>query len=156
DERVPQHYKMRRLLPLLIATSCFGQFPYSGTTWPVVSPLVTDTEWSIRVVSNGGAKPSQSSITAEYNFLVRLTNDGIRSKIIYANIPASDSLAAALTPQLYNSSDNFASTANYSANNGGFVLADVSVNGITGNGTSKYFKTGTSVTNFTTTAGSIA
>lgn len=123
----------------------------------VVSPNgVFDTEWSLRVVSNGGVRPSQATITASYNFLVGLTNDSIDSKIFYINFIAPDSLAAALTPLIYNSADNYHLTANYPASNAGsFVLGDLTVNGLKGDKTAKYFKSGTSCTNFTTTSSGI-
>lgn len=127
----------------------------SGIAWHNTTSIF-DTEWSLRVVSNGGARPSQATITASYNFLVGLTNDSLDSKIFYINFIAPDSLAAALTPLIYNSADNYHTSANYPADNAGsFVVGDLTVNGLKGDKTAKYFKSGTSCTNFTTTSSGI-
>ncbi len=126
------------LLLLLSCLSVSAQSPLttgSGIDWtkPSAGPLVTD--WSTRVVANGGATPSQATITAEYNFLVGLTNDSLNNLIYTCNFFAPDSLIASLTPLLVGGgSDPWA--------NNNFVVGDLTVNGLKGNGTTKYLGIG--------------
>lgn len=98
--------------------------------------------WSNNVVANGGANPSSASVAALNVFGAGLNNDQLLNSSLGAfpsisciNAIAPDSLIAATTPQIYfNGSQPWV--------NHNFVSGDLTVNGLTGNGTSKYLDTG--------------
>jgi hypothetical protein len=92
------------------------------------------TAWSAQVVTNGGAAPSASSVSAVSDFFYGLDADSITYSggspdLVFYNAFAPDSLIAAMTPQVN------ASVTQWTNRN--FVLADLTVNGLKGNGTTK-------------------
>lgn len=92
-------------------------------------------DWARRVQNNGGARPSQATINAAGVFWNALETAGIRSKMKALNFIAPDSLIAAITPFIKGPGlDPWTNTA--------FVAGDLSVNGLAGNGSSKYLDTG--------------
>lgn len=96
-------------------------------------PLATD--WVRRVVLNGGATPSNNTVMAVSKFCFSLDADSLTSLMIAVNVIAPDSLIAARTPLIKNNgSDPWANT--------GFVGGDLTVNGIAGDGASKFLDTG--------------
>lgn len=92
--------------------------------------------WSFRVQLNGGAVPSNSTLNALDTFVTTLKGAGVWTKIICCNIVAPDSLIAVITPFVVGS------PANDPWTNHNFVLADLSVNGLVGNGSTKWLDTG--------------
>jgi hypothetical protein len=114
-------------------TDSLGQITNSSACVP--TGVNAGAAWSARVQTNGGAAPSGGSITAVNDFVVGLSIDGIDSLVINANAFAPDSLIAAITPCIVNSGNTL--WANHS-----FVLADLSVNGLKGDGSTKYLGTG--------------
>lgn len=105
------------------------------TAWLNANIHATASDWSARVVTNGGAAPSSNTVTAVSNFCGALDSAGIANLMVAANIFAPDSLIAALTP-LYKVYGNDPWT------NTNFVVDDLSIQGLRGDGSSKYLDTG--------------
>lgn len=104
-------------------------------------PDPTDAEevaidWAARVVVNGGAMPSQNSIDAAQAFWQTMIDEGLYTKIKALNFYAPDSLTAAITPFIVGTGND------PWTNNGPFVGGDLTVDGLTGNGSTKYLSTG--------------
>lgn len=118
---------------------CKNTGPTCGGFSPVslVNGVVAD--WASRVVTNGGAFPSSSTLTALNNFVSTLVTNGLDTLMSYVLPFPPDSLIAATTP-LYKT--GFSSAVNDPATNHNFVAGDVSVNGLNGNGSTKYLDTG--------------
>jgi hypothetical protein len=91
--------------------------------------------WSAQVVTNGGAAPSAGTITALKTFLAGLQTDGILSSIRGMCCFVPDNLIAATTPLI-------PGDGNVLWTNHNFVSGDLSVNGLLGNGSTKYLETG--------------
>lgn len=107
-----------------------------GPFSPVVSILGSITDWAKRVVTNGGALPSQSTINAMQTFYNTLVSQGLKASMLEVCCFVPDNLIACITPLIKTSgSDPW-------TNHGPFVAGDVSVNGLTGNGSTKYLDTG--------------
>lgn len=108
--------------------------------------------WGRRVVANGGAAPAAATISACGAFLTGLMADGlaVAKRICVANVLAPDNLTAALTPLVPG-----AGADPWGNNN--FVSGDLTVNGLKGNGSSKYLNTGINpnATFATTTSGGL-
>jgi hypothetical protein len=98
-------------------------------------PPTMAQKWALQVMLNGGAAPSQSTITALDMFWNGLQMDGLDTKIIVLNAFVPDSLIAAITPFVVGVGINPWTNHN-------FVAGDLTVNGLTGNGTNKYLETG--------------
>ena len=93
------------------------------------------TDWAKRVVTNGGAIPSDSSISALNTFEQTLMSTVTVAQLKAMNVCAPDSLIAAITPfYVGGGSDPWT--------NNGVLAADVSVDGIQFDGISKYLNTG--------------
>lgn len=93
------------------------------------------SDWAKRVVINGGAKPSDNSINASAAFINSLTSAGILTKMVAVNMLAPDSLIASITPLLVGGgNDPWTNTA--------FVAGDLTVNGLKGDGATKWLATG--------------
>lgn len=108
----------------------------SGTTTgsPPISPVVTD--WSNRVVANGGAQPSNATILAVDAFYKGLQADGIDGLMIAVNVCAPDNLIAAITPLIK-------VAGNDPWTNHNFVAACVSTAGLRATGgANMYLQTG--------------
>src|ERR1035437_631247 len=103
------------------------------TSSPTIDPLVTS--WTYRVVNNGGAAPSNNTNTALSIFMRSLYDTDIYKKMIVVNPLVPDSLIASLTPLILVNGNSLWT-------NNSFVSGDLTVNGLTGNGTTKYLKTG--------------
>lgn len=108
---------------------------YPGNWAPAVAHSQLATAWSSRVVTNGGAAPSDSTLSAIDTFSGSLVTAGISTKMLHVNIFAPDNLNAALTPLIVGG----ASSSWYNVN---FVGADLSSNGLKGNASNKYVRTG--------------
>jgi len=96
----------------------------------------TATAWAARVVTNGGAAPSSPTIAALSDFAYALDAAGLTSKLKCVNCIVPDSLIAALTPLLVTSGGS----ALWAGHN--FVSGDLTVNGLAGDGSTKYAETG--------------
>ena len=108
--------------------------PLQASISPVVQHSLV-TAWQARVTSNGGAAPSVTTTNALNRFCASLDTFGLTSSIIALNPFVPDNLIAACTPLIQN-----AGNALWTNNN--FVLADLTVNGLIGNGSTKYLNTG--------------
>jgi hypothetical protein len=97
-----------------------------------VLPL-TVTDWALRVVANGGAMPSDDTIRAMDTFRTGIIADGLSNQMVSVCVFVPDSLTAALTPIFdvygYKMWTNF-----------NFVSGDLTINGLKGNGTTKYLQ----------------
>jgi hypothetical protein len=94
------------------------------------------TMWSARVVANGGAAPGSTSLTAAETFYKTLVSSGLINKINCCNFFSSDNLTAARTAFIRGiASDPW-------ANSGSFVVGDLTVDGLKGDGVGKYLNTG--------------
>lgn len=105
----------------------------SAGSW-ITSVGTTGSLWADRVVANGGARPSQTTIDIADNFILSCSIFGFQSKLRMVNIFAPDNLIACCTPLFSNEG-----TAAWTNNN--FLDGDLSVNGLTGNGSTKYLQT---------------
>lgn len=92
-------------------------------------------DWVNRVVLNGGAIPSASTQIALSTFYNGLVSTGLISKMKVIAPIVPDSLTAALTP--FWNRGGFDPWINHN-----FVIGDLTVNGLIGNGSSKYLETG--------------
>lgn len=108
-----------------------------------ISPQVTS--WNARVIANGGASTSTNTQLALTIFLHSLTNSGLNTKMLTMNAIVPDNLTAALTPLIVGSSTD-------PWGNHNFVSGDLTVNGLVGNGTTKYATTGVAGDVFVTSA----
>lgn len=118
------------------ANGCGSYSPVAFMNWRV-------PDWVRRVGVNGGATPSANTILAASTFVNSLVTFGLDSMIYVANFFAADNLIAALTP-LYKNGGSDPWT------NHNFVLADLTVNGLVGDGATKYLDTGITQGAFTT------
>ena len=99
------------------------------------STLSQGNQWANQVVTNGGARPSAGTISAADTFWNSIKSAGLDSLMISVNIIAPDNLIAATTPL-------YSTTGNNPWTNNNFVDGDLSVNGLIGNGSSKWLDTG--------------
>lgn len=99
----------------------------------VFDPVVTD--WSNRVQANGGAVPSNNTLLALNTFVGTLKGAGVWTKIATCNFYAPDSLIAAITPLVVGIGVDPWTNHN-------FVAGDLTVNGLIGDGSTKYLETG--------------
>lgn len=95
-------------------------------------------DWALRVVANGGAAPSGGTVTALKTFMAGLATDAIDNKILSCNCFVPDSLTAAITPLI----SALVGAFNDPWTNTNFVGGDLTVNGLTGNGSNKWLNTG--------------
>ena len=101
------------------------------------------TAWANRVVTNGGLIPSTNTQVALTTFYKSLVDNNLFNKMMSVNCFVPDNLIAAITPLIgvgYNPWTNV-----------NFVSGDLSVNGLIGNGSSKYLNTGLATNLFTYT-----
>ena len=131
---------------ILCSSFCIGQVPapvgFYGN--PIhIAPVSMGTNWALRVVANGGAQPSNSTIAALDTFYDTLVASNIAAKMKSVNCYASDSLTACLTPLIVGSGyDPWRNT--------NFVDGDLDTNGLAGNGTTKFLDPGFSPPGFST------
>ena len=93
------------------------------------------SDWAARVVTNGGAAPSAGTKTALAGFYDAIDTAGILSKMLAVNCVVPDNLIAATTPLIkVLGSDPWA--------NHNFLVGDLTMNGLVGNGSTKYMDTG--------------
>lgn len=127
----------RRQFLKCAATGLF--LPAMGGIGQTVSPsLRMSTEvldYAARVATNGGAALSANTLAALDRFTKALYQAGIRSAMRAVLTVVPDNLTAAITPFIKNTGND------PWTNTGGFVGADLTVNGLIGNG-AKYLKTG--------------
>lgn len=91
--------------------------------------------WAKQVVANGGAKPSNATISAMDTFYTALQSNNLLGKMISVVCFVPDNLIAATTP--------FIRTAgNTPWINHSFVAGDLNINGLKGDGATKYLDTG--------------
>lgn len=96
--------------------------------------------WSNRVQVNGGAAPSMPTTTSLDVFVNSLKACAIDSLMISVNCFVPDSLIAALTPLYVFGNDPWT--------NHNFVAGDLTLNGLIGDGATKYLDTGMVPANF--------
>jgi hypothetical protein len=118
--------KLTIFLGLLLGVSALAFTPYLPFFGPSGGPVVTD--WSTRVVANGGALPSQTSIIAMETLRSSLVTQGLTNKIYSLCIFVPDSVIAASTPLIKNKGAD-------PWTNNGFVSGDLSIQGLKGDGT---------------------
>ncbi len=121
------------LLVFLTGLSCLAITPYL-TFLGVNRPLVI-TDWALRVVANGGAMPSQSTIISMETFRLGVIAAGISNKLYDCCIFVPDSLIAATTPIFRSKGSDPWSISN-------FVSGDLTIEGLKGDGTTKVLNTG--------------
>jgi hypothetical protein len=106
----------------------------SAVTAPL-NPLATD--WSTRVVANGGAVPSGATVLAISDFSDALDAASLTSKMTAVNCFAPDSIIAALTPLIVGPGND-----PWINHNNEFNAGDLTVNGLVGDGATKWLLTG--------------
>jgi hypothetical protein len=105
--------------------------------------------WIKAVITNGGAAVAQATCLAMNTFAIALVNAGIDTMMQSVNCYVPDNLTAALTP-LYKTQGSDPWT------NVNFIAGDLTVNGLTGNATTKVLDSGVvSTTAWQNTAGNI-
>lgn len=93
------------------------------------------TNWAQQVFLNSGSYPSSSTISAVSTYYNGLVSDLIEQKMLAVSVCATDSVSAYCTPFI-----NRKGTTNLWENHN-FVAGDLGVNGLHGNGTTKYIDT---------------
>jgi hypothetical protein len=112
-----------------------GRRRYFLGDYPGSAVHPTAASWTTRVVANGGALPSNATVSAVSTFCYNLAGHGLLALMQEVNVVAADSLIAAITPLIVtHGSDPWT--------NHNFVLADLTVNGMVGNGSTKYLDSG--------------
>lgn len=94
-------------------------------------------DWLNRIAAAGGAQPSQATISAVDTFLNTLVNNSLDSLFIALAVFVQDNVIAAITPVVRNGGP--ASWTNH-----GFVIGDLTVQGLKGDGAAKFLDTGCS------------
>jgi len=97
------------------------------------NPIVND--WANRVVANGGAAPSAATLNALNTFCNTLDAQGLTPLMMDVCPFVPDNLIAAITPLIRSHGLDPWTNSN-------FVLADLTVNGLIGNGTTKRLDVG--------------
>jgi len=117
------------------------RFGVGDTSLPAYNNVVVG--WKNRVVAGGGDVPSISTLNVLNTFYNGLLNAGIASLMVNVNCFVPDNLQAALTP-LIAVSGNGSPTGTNVNNwiNTNFVAGDLSTNGLKGNASNKYLKSG--------------
>jgi hypothetical protein len=128
-------------LLLLLQASCLAQVvggfdpPCIVSTAAPYGPVTTG--WEARVIANGGADPSAGTLSSVDTYWNGLVTDSVDTNIAVLGIYVPDNLIATITPLVKgNGSDPWG--------NNNFVSGDLTVNGLTGNGSTKYLNTGLS------------
>jgi len=117
---------------LLLPALAFGQ-AFTMNDIPFMAQQGTD--WERRVVANGGARPSAVSINCMETLRTTLIAQGITNKIYSLCVFVPDSVIAASTPLFkHKGADPWT--------NFNFVIGDLNINGLKGDGTSKALDTG--------------
>ncbi len=91
--------------------------------------------WCNRVVSNGGSNPSLNTQLALSNFIQTLYNTNLYYKMIAVNCFVPDNLIATMTPLIRGG--GYDPWINH-----GFIMSDLTIDGLAGDGSSKYIDTG--------------
>lgn len=106
-------------------------------TPPAAAHSLLATGWSTRVVANGGATPSDNTLTYIDTFSASLVSAAISTKILACNIFAPDNITASITPLIVGGGNDPWTNSGTTL----FKSTDLTVNGLAGNGTA-YLKTG--------------
>jgi len=112
-----------------------GENEISATAAVPVVTTTTVSNWVVQVVVNGGAWVSSNTIYAVNNYWDGMIADSLDSKVYVVNCYVPDNLTAALTPLV-------SGPGNVLWVNHAFVSGDLTINGLTGNGSTKYLDTG--------------
>lgn len=119
-------------LLLLVPGLAFGQ-AFTFSDLPFLAQGSTD--WQTRVVANGGAMPSANTIAAMETLRLGCIAAGLTNKIYSLCVFVPDSLIAATTPLfLHKGVDPWT--------NNNFVIGDLTVDGLKGDGSTKSLDTG--------------
>jgi hypothetical protein len=102
--------------------------PYFG-----ISP--TTQNWLTRIAAAGGATPSAATIGVMNQMGNTLAAAGLASLMVYLVVYVPDNLIASITPYIK-------TAGNDSCVNHNFVTGDLTIDGLKGNGTSKYLDSG--------------
>lgn len=94
-------------------------------------------DWAARVITNGGAAPSSSTLTFLDTFWLSLNDNGLVSQMIAVMPIVPDNLIAALTPLIKTAGND-----PWTNSGGNFVGGDLTINGLTGNAGNKVLGTG--------------
>jgi len=117
---------------LMLPTLAFGQ----AFTMNDIPFMAQGSSWAARVVANGGAMPSASTIACMENLRLTLISQGLTNKLISLCVFVPDSLIAATTPLIFHAGSGLWT------NNGPFVSGDLNISGLLGDGISKCLDTG--------------
>jgi len=99
-------------------------------------------DWRTRVIANGGAAPSTTTMKAVSDFCKSIDSSGLRSLLWRVNPMAGSDLSSALVP-LYRSNTALGLQGDATDTNSNFVSGDyVATSGLIGNGSSKRLSTG--------------
>jgi len=112
----------------------------TGTSSNIVSAYSSMVDdWAARVITNGGAAVSAGTKDAVNKFYLGMVTDGLDALMIADLHVVPDNLTAARTPFFKNAGSDPWTNHN-------FVAGDLTVNGLVGNGSSKYLETGVNPT----------
>ena len=113
-----------------------GSGTTTGDTWSFdTTGHATVIAWAAQVVTNGGAAPSVATKRALHVFCAGLDTDSLTASMVAINCFVPDNLIAGITPLIKGPGLTPWTNNNY-------VGADLTVNGLIGNGSSKYLNTG--------------
>lgn len=102
---------------------------------PTAAGMAQVSDWVTRITTAGGIAPSAANQRAHGFFYDNINTNGILSKLLIVNFFTPDNLIAAITPFIKGGgSDSWANT--------GFVVGDLTVNGLIGDGVGKFLNTG--------------
>ena len=117
------------------------RFGINETSPPAYNPIVVN--WQNRVVNGGGPSPSIATLNILNTFYNGLVSNGLDTLMVNVNCFVPDSLQAALTPLIATSGNGSPSGTNVNSwVNVNFISTDLSVNGLKGNGSTKYLNSG--------------
>lgn len=124
-----------------VGTTLYTKIRFIGnvTASAFTTPLAADgrvADWVKRVNTNGGTTPASLTLDALSDFVVDMKAASLESKMISMIPIVPDNLIAAITP-LYHTAGLDPWT-----NTGPFVAGDLTVNGLIGNGTTKWLDSG--------------
>ena len=106
-----------------------------ATAWISGAIHATASDWAARVVTNGGAAVSDNTLAAVSNFCGALDAAAITVLMSAVNVFAPDNLIASITPLIVGVGVDPWTNTN-------FVAADLSIQGLKGNGSNKYLDSG--------------
>lgn len=119
-------------LLLILPCLCFGQ-AFSPVDIPFVAQA-GGTDWELRVIANGGARPPATDVTAMEYLRTTMISMSLTSKIWNLVVAINGNEKASFTPLFYHKGWSYWTNT--------FVDADININGAKGDGSTKMADSG--------------